>query len=125
MTQNFSIDEFKCKCGCEMPYDVYSNIIKLANQLQILRDVIGKPIKITNAYRCVSHNIKAGGVLNSQHILGKAADIKVKGYKPKTLSTLIDELIYGGHMLQGGIGVYNTFTHYDIRKTKARWDYQK
>ena len=125
MTKNFSINEFNCKCGCEMPYDVYSNIKKLADQLQILRDVIGKPIEITNAYRCVSHNIKVGGVSKSQHILGKAADIKVKGYKPKILSTLIDELIYGGRMLQGGIGVYKTFTHYDIRKTKARWDHQK
>ena len=30
-----------------------------------------------------------------------------------------------GFMLQGGLGVYNTFVHYDIRKTKARWDYRK
>lgn len=126
MTKNFNISEFECKCGCEMPPDVYSNIIKLANQLQILRDVVGKPIKVTNAYRCETHNREVvGGVPNSQHILGKAADIKIKGYSPYMLSKLIEELIYGGHLLQGGLGVYNTFVHYDIRKTKVRWDYRK
>ena len=125
MTKNFNISEFECKCGCEMPPEVYSNIIKLANQLQILRDIVSKPIKINSAYRCEKHNKKVGGVKNSQHLLGKAADIQVKGYKPEILAGLIDELIYDGHMLQGGIGVYNTFVHYDFRKTKARWDYRK
>ena len=122
MTKNFNLSEFECKCGCKMPEEVYSNVIKLANQLQTLRDIIGKPIHITNAYRCQKHNdtIK-GSSKNSQHILGKAADIKVKSLKPKNLAMLIEELIYGGYMLQGGIGVYKTFVHYDIRKTKARW----
>lgn len=121
MTKNFNISEFQCKCGCEMPEDVYLNVVKLANQLQTLRDVIGKPIKINSSYRCVEHNKKIKGSVNSQHILGKAADIKVKGYSTKNLASLIEELIYGGHILQGGLGVYNTFVHYDIRKTKARW----
>ena len=125
MTKNFNISEFECKCGCEMPPEVYSNIIKLANQLQILRDIVSKPIKINSAYRCEKHNKEVGGVKNSQHLFGKAADIQVKGYKPEILAGLIDELIYDGHMLQGGIGVYNTFVHYDFRKTKARWDYRK
>jgi len=84
-------------------------------------DVIGKPIKINSSYRCIEHNKKIKGSVNSQHILGKAADIKVKGYSTKNLASLIEELIYGGHILQGGLGVYNTFVHYDIRKTKARW----
>ena len=34
---------------------------------------------------------------------------------------LIEELINEGLILQGGLGDYPTFTHYDIRKTKARW----
>jgi len=121
MTKNFDISEFECNCGCKMPADVHVNIVKLTNQLQVLRDILEKPIRITNAYRCESHNKKVGGVSNSQHLYGKAADIQIKGIKPKHIANLIDELIYGGHMLQGGLGVYNNFVHYDIRKTKARW----
>ncbi len=121
MTKNFKLSEFECNCGCVMPDEVKSNIIKLAGQLQTLRDIIDKPIRITNAYRCLSHNRSIGSKDTSQHILGKAADIKVSGYKPEVLAKFIDEMIYGGHLLQGGLAAYNTFVHYDIRKTKARW----
>ena len=38
---------------------------------------------------------------------------------------LIESLINEGELLQGGLGKYNNFTHYDIRKNKARWDYSK
>ena len=38
MTKNFKIQEFECKGGCDMPLEVYENIIKLASQLQFLRD---------------------------------------------------------------------------------------
>ena len=50
------------------------------------------------------------------HLYGKAADIKVQGIAPsevaKYAETLLDE---------GGIGIYNTFTHIDVRSTKSRW----
>jgi len=124
MTQNFSIDEFQCKCGCKMPADVHVNIVKLANNLQVLRNHLKRPITINSAYRCENHNRNIGGVPNSQHVQGKAADIVVKNLQPKQIQKAIDELILRGDMLQGGIGIYNTFTHYDIRKTKARWDYR-
>lgn len=125
ITKNFDLSEFECKCGCKTPDDVYVNIVKLANQLQTLRDVVNKPIKINSGYRCEQHNKDSGGVSSSQHLLGNASDIKVKGYITKNLSKLIDELISNGDMLQGGLGIYDTFVHYDIRKTKTRWDYRK
>ena len=122
MTNNFSIGEFKCKCGCIMPDEVLYNVAKLVNQLQTIRDVIKTPIQINSAYRCKSHNKAIGGSVSSQHILGKAADIVVIGYDPSLeIYPLIEELINEGHILQGGLGDYPTFTHYDIRKTKARW----
>lgn len=121
LTKNFSLSEFECKCNCKMPDDVFRNIIKVANNLQVLRDSINVPITITNAYRCAEHNKAVGGVTNSQHILGKAVDIKARGFKPVVLANLINDLIEQCHLLQGGIGVYRTFVHYDIRKTKVRW----
>ena len=125
LTNNFGKFEFECKCGCEMPKDVLHQIQKLANQLQVLRDSTDKKITINSGYRCEEHNKSIGGVSNSQHILGKAADIVVKGIEPSITFDLVDLLINEGEMLQGGLGNYDTFTHYDIRKNKARWDYRK
>ena len=125
LTKNFSKSEFDCKCGCEMPKDVLHQVQKVANQLQVLRDATGKLIRVKSAYRCEEHNKSIGGVSNSQHILGKAADIVVKGIEPSITFDLVDLLINEGEMLQGGLGNYDTFTHYDMRKNKARWDYRK
>lgn len=124
MTNNFSIGEFNCKCGCEMPNDVLVNITKLANQLQFVRDNLARPITINSAYRCEAHNSSDAvkGSKNSQHLLGKAADIVISGLDP-ILDTYdyLDDLMRTGEILQGGLGMYKTFTHIDIRKTKARW----
>jgi len=122
MTKNFKLKEFECKCECDMPLEVYENIIKLASQLQFLRDYTGRPITINSAYRCPNHNAKVGGSKTSQHLLGKAADITIQSLKPAEVYALIEELIDMGHLLQGGLGLYDTFVHYDIRKTKARWN---
>ena len=125
LTNNFSKAEFDCKCGCEMPKEVLINIQKLANQLQILRNKVGVSVEINSAYRCIKHNKSIGGVSNSQHVLGKAADVVINGFKAAKTFDLISDLINDGDMLQGGLGAYNSFTHYDIRKTKARWDFTK
>ena len=124
MTKNFKIQEFECKGGCDMPLEVYENIIKLASQLQVLRDDTGRPITSNSAYRCPDHNAKVGGSKNSQHVLGKAADITIQSLKPAEVYRIIEDLIDMGHMLQGGLGLYEKkgFVHYDIRKTKARWN---
>ena len=125
MTKNFSKEEFDCRCNCgvcEMPINIYHNMVKVANQLQILRDYIGKPISINSGYRSQEYNASIGGAKNSQHIMGRAADIVVKGMSPLAVHTTIELLIEKGDMLQGGLGLYDSFVHYDIRGTKARWD---
>ena len=123
MTNNFSLKEFESKDGSKMPSDVYLNIVKLVGQLQFLRDYTGRAITVNSGYRSPEYNAKIGGVKNSQHLLGKAADIRIEGLKPAEVYRLIDELIDMGLMLQGGLGLYEKrgFVHYDIRKTKARW----
>ena len=122
LTANFSMSEFECKCGCKMPESVKPNVIELANNLQILRDFIDKPINLTNAYRCAIHNKKVGGVKNSQHLLAKAADLKVDNISPGSLAKLISFLMENNSFKKGGIGVYNTFTHVDVRGYMAKWN---
>ena len=61
MTKNFSKSEFDSGCGAEMPLNVYYNMQKVANQLQILRNYLGKPITINSGYRSQEYNAKIGG----------------------------------------------------------------
>ena len=122
LTKNFSKSEFDCSCGCDMPLGVLHNVQKLANQLQILRDIIGTPIQLNSGYRCDDYNDNVvKGAKNSQHKLGKASDIVIADMTPQETFELVDLLINKGELLQGGLSAYATFTHYDIRKTKARW----
>lgn len=121
LTKNFSLEEFKCKDGSDIPNNVLSNITELAKNLQVLRDSINKSISITSGYRSPEHNAKVKGAKNSQHVKGTAADIKVAGMTPKEVALVIEGLIESGKMKQGGIGIYPSWVHYDIRGVKARW----
>ena len=122
LTPNFNKKEFASKDGAGMPEDVWQNIKTLAKQLEVLRSHLNKPITVTSGFRSETHNNRIGGKKNSQHLLGKAADIQVKGLKPKTVYKAIEKLIEQGKMLEGGLGLYDTFVHYDTRGEVARWD---
>ena len=120
LTKNFSLEEFECKCGCKMPDFVKKNVAELAENLQVLRNLVGR-LDLTNAYRCKSHNADVGGATNSQHLVGKAGDVKSKTIKPKEMAQIVDDLMKNESFKLGGVGIYNTFTHVDIRGTRARW----
>jgi uncharacterized protein YcbK (DUF882 family) len=122
MTKNFSKHEFECSCGCEMPPEVYSNVIKLAVELQKLRDIFDVPFTPTSGYRCPDYNAKIGGATSSQHMLGKAADLQIPDVEPHEVAGIIETLMDSGDLLMGGLGRYNTFTHMDIRGRRARWN---
>lgn len=62
------------------------NLTRLCNEvLDPLRELIGKPIHVTSGYRCEEVNSRVGGAHNSQHIDGKAADIRVPGWTTEQL----------------------------------------
>ncbi len=121
LTKNFHIDEFKCHDGTVVPKEFFENVLELAENLQVLRTKLGKPIHVVSGYRTPDYNKKIGGAKKSQHMSAKAADIKVKGIGPKRLSERVKALIAEGSMKKGGVGIYPTFTHYDVRGTNARW----
>lgn len=73
------------------------------NVLDPVRDMVNTPIIITSGYRCPQVNRLVGGVDNSQHMLGCAADFHVQGYNHSMMyevflyifNTLeFDQLIY-------------------------------
>jgi uncharacterized protein YcbK (DUF882 family) len=121
ITENFSLSEFDCKDGSELPIALLPNVLDLADNLQVLRDYLGVPISINSAYRSLEHNRKIKGSTKSQHLLAKAADIVVESKSPDEVANIIKYLISEGKMIQGGLKAYDTFTHYDIRGYKARW----
>ena len=112
LSSNFKVKEFACQDGSD-PIFIDSELVSV---LQKIRNHFGKAVTITSAYRTPTHNKNVGGTTYSQHLYGKAADIKLQGIAPKDVAkyaeTLLDE---------GGIGIYNTFTHIDVRSTKSRW----
>jgi uncharacterized protein YcbK (DUF882 family) len=121
ITENFSLSEFDCKDGSELPIALLPNVLDLADNLQVLRDYLGVPISINSAYRSLEHNRKIKGSTKSQHLFAKAADIVVESKTPDEVANIIKYLISEGKMVQGGLKAYDTFTHYDIRGYKARW----
>ena len=121
LTTNFHIREFKCKDGSKVPEALESNVKLLATQLQVLRDFIDIPITLNSAYRTEAYNASIGGSPKSQHKLAKAADLVTSKYTPNELAEIIKDLIKEGKMMQGGVGVYPSFVHYDCRGTEARW----
>lgn len=123
LTANFSRSEFECSDGSEMPLEVFNNVIKVAENLEVLRAHFNTPVNINSAYRSPVYNRSVGGAVNSQHLSGKAADVVMDGIPPNEVADAIEFLIDCGLMQEGGLGRYDTFTHYDIRGTKARWDY--
>lgn len=123
-TANFNIHEFACKDGTPVPEELYGNIQYLMNQLQLIRDRIGKPIKINSAYRTKEYNVKVGGAYYSQHLKGNAADIVVKGMTPKQLLIIIREMQMAGTIHWGGVGLYDTFIHFDTA-SKRQWNESK
>jgi hypothetical protein len=101
---------------------ITSNIIKIAKELDKIRTDFGnKPITVNSWYRDPESNRDVGGVRNSQHLLGWAADILIEGYDPNEVAAkLIDTW-------PGGLGDSRSFTHLDLRhlmgRAAASWDY--
>ena len=72
LSPHFCVREFRCKDGSD---PVFIDTA-LAELLERIREHFGKPVTITSAYRTPAHNAKAGGAKFSQHLYGRAADIR-------------------------------------------------
>lgn len=118
---HFALAEFRSRDGADVPNSLRGNLQVLMNQLEVLRAELGQPITIISGYRSAEHNTSIGGAARSQHLCGRAADIRVAEHTPEEVHAKIEELIGAGRMMQGGLGKYSTFVHYDTRGVRARW----
>ena len=92
-----------------LPLDSFKVSMALVAKLEALREVLDEPIIITSGYRSPDYNEMVGGVKYSQHLKGRAADIKVKGLKPSFVAQKAREIGFDF------IKVYPTWVHVDVR----------
>lgn len=114
LSANFKVSEFKCNDGSDKVL-ISDELVTL---LQNIRDHFSAAVVINSAYRTETYNQKVGGATHSQHVLGTAADIVISGVSPLQVAQYAEYL----QPKSGGIGVYTTFTHVDVRETRSRWD---
>ena len=117
ITPHFKVREFACSDGSDVVFVAPS----LVDILEAIRVHFGRPVKVTSGYRTVSYNASIkNSSKKSQHCNGLAADIQVEGHTPLEVYNYACSLL-GDH---GGVGIYNTFVHVDVRAVKSRFDYR-
>jgi uncharacterized protein YcbK (DUF882 family) len=116
LSEHFSRAEFACRCNCGL--DTVD--VKLLEALELLHAKSRQSVYINDACRCVVHNAKVGGAPTSQHLIGKAADMRSAALTPDQVADFFEQQFPNSH----GIGRYDTFTHIDVRAKKARWDFR-
>jgi uncharacterized protein YcbK (DUF882 family) len=104
----FLPSETRCKCGCGL--DIKP---EFRTYLNAVREEYGAPLHLTSGARCATYNDKVGGVPNSYHIKGVAADIRWPKDQREARRLL---LILA--QSAGGLGIYETFVHVDARLTR-------
>lgn len=123
--ENFTREEFVCKCGCGRA-DMDAEFMR---RLQILRTYLGFPFKINSGFRCKSHYAERGKVNPGEHTLGKAADVAVSGAQARSiLSAAHDKLFPRIGVKQHGPtdGRYihlGTATEEDRKVSPTAWTY--
>ena len=117
ISKNFRLSEFR-------PGDHNYDLIRLSPMLvnileEIRKRAGGQQLHVTSGYRPPAYNRKEGGVSNSTHIDGLAADIYSDYISTEELYDICDAVIGD----RGGVGYYETqgFIHVDLRGYRARW----
>jgi len=114
LSPHFSRKEFECRCCGRLVLDD-----NLLDGLEALRKLAGVPVVVNAGYRCRQHNQEVGGVPNSEHTRGLAADIRLPGLSLQRMYELALEV---PQFSRGGIGAYDgDFLHVDVRDHRARW----
>lgn len=114
----FKRAEFRCTCGrCGgFPVEPEESMVRTVDEI---RRRLGIPVSIVDAggsgVRCPEHNAEVGGVYNSEHLYGRAADLHSSA-SPAKMKAVAEEVMGN----TGGIGLYDWGIHVDVGKY-SRW----
>jgi zinc D-Ala-D-Ala carboxypeptidase len=94
-----------------------ANLVRVAELLEQVRALLGKPILINSAFRSKPVNDAVGSRDTSQHRLGCAADIRVPGLTPKqVVQACIDAKIPFDQIIEE----FDSWTHISVPNTKEQ-----
>ena len=126
LSENFKLSEFTDYSVVQLDPVIITNLTRLALALETIRTYFNdNQIIINSGYRDPAHNSSVGGVSNSQHLYGLAADFTIENYTPYEVQAGLRVLKNRLEFPLGGLGLYDTFTHFDIRGYYALWDKTK
>jgi len=93
-----------------------SRAVHLAKTFEAIRARVGGPLVVNSAYRTELYNRTIGGAPSSQHVFGRALDLRHPSVSPPGLFAAIRDLQRAGQLPQlGGLGLYDSFVHIDVR----------
>ena len=122
---NFKISEFlksdtaaKNNINNIPDFNSLDNILDLIiNCMQPIRNLFNLPVIITSGFRCQKLNKIVGGSANSQHLVGCAADFKIKSLTP---DKIIHKIKNTNNEYDQIINEYDKWVHISYRKDKNR-----
>lgn len=117
----FSREEFRCQCKgkyCDgFPEEPEEELVRVCNEI---RRRLGVPVQIVDAggsgVRCPRHNAAVGGVANSNHLYGKAADLHSEK-SPQEMYRVAEEVLGN----TGELGLYDWGIHVGVNCTYSRY----
>jgi hypothetical protein len=91
-----------------------ANLVRVAELLEQVRALLGKPILVNSAFRSKQVNDAVGSRDTSQHRLGCAADIRVPGMTPKqVVQACIDAKLPFDQIIEE----FDSWTHISVPNT--------
>ena len=113
--------QFRCQCGgkyCNgFPEEPEEELLRTCDEI---RRRLGVPVSIVDAggsgVRCPQHNANVGGVVNSNHLYGKAADLH-SSKSPEEMARVAEEVMGN----TGEIGIYSWGIHIAVNCKYSRF----
>lgn len=111
--------ELACRDAAKTPYPQQwrpTRAVTLAAEFEVIRGIVGAPIRIGSAYRTPAHNRAVGGARHSQHVEGRALDLyPPRGWTLERFLQVIREVAQQPTSALYGVGIYDSFIHIDVR----------
>ena len=135
LTKHFSLEELCASATAKArgiqnrpnAQQIISLVYLAAYVLEPLREAMHEPIPISSGFRCEQLNRAVGGVSNSQHMRGQAADLCIDGDMKKGRKWFdyikthlnFDQLIWE-HSSNGTYWVHVSFVHPDFGRNRRQ-----
>jgi uncharacterized protein YcbK (DUF882 family) len=127
LSPHFVVEEFDCHNGARVQKRDYDGLEYLCRTyLEPLRKRFGS-VHVNSGYRTTNYNRSIGGAVDSYHVYtahdgnDQAADITCAKGSPREWHACLNSIRNSVRKGKGGLGLYSSFVHVDIRDYKADW----